>query len=139
MTEGMLFVGQPPTLRRFRAALERGIEELLEAALRKDLSKRVPFWEERLEALVLQQSREIRVPMGAGGGTELAAMATLWERTAGLPRIEILPGDARSGRRRAPLRLSPQQGALCEDHRVASPGTFHADGRRIGRKSLAGI
>ncbi|WP_302775611.1 hypothetical protein [Sutterella wadsworthensis] len=32
MTEGMLFVGQPPTLRRFRAALERGIEELLEAA-----------------------------------------------------------------------------------------------------------
>ena len=59
MTEGMLFVGQPPTLRRFRAALERGIEELLEAALRKDLAKRVPFWEERLEAIILQQSREI--------------------------------------------------------------------------------
>ena len=51
MTEGMLFAGQQPTLRRFRAALERGIEELLEAALRKDLGKRVPFWEERLEAL----------------------------------------------------------------------------------------
>lgn len=91
MTEGMLFVGQPPTLRRFRAALERGIEELLEAALRKDLSKRVPFWEERLEALVLQQSREIRVPMGAGGGTELAAMATLWERTAGSPGSKYCP------------------------------------------------
>lgn len=68
MTEGMLFAGEPPTLRRFRSALERGIEELLEAALRKDLGKRVPFWEERLEALLLQQSREIRVPMGAGGG-----------------------------------------------------------------------
>lgn len=68
-----------------------GIEELLEAALRKDLSKRVPFWEERLEALVLQQSREIRVPMGAGGGTELAAMATLWERTAGSPGSKYCP------------------------------------------------
>ena len=92
MTEGMLFVGQPPTLRRFRAALERGIEELLEAALRKDLAKRVPFWEERLEALILQQSREIRVPMGAGGGTELAAMALLWERTAGSPGTKYCPG-----------------------------------------------
>ena len=139
MTEGMLFVGEPPTLRRFRAALERGIEELLEAALRKDLAKRVPFWEERLEALLLQQSREIRVPMGAGGGLELAAMAALWERTAGSPGSEILPRDARSAGRRASLRLSPQPRALCEDHRVASSGTFHADGRRIGRKSLAGI
>lgn len=92
MTEGMLFVGQPPTLRRFRAALERGIEELLEAALCKDLAKRVPFWEERLEALILQQSREIRVPMGAGGGTELAAMALLWERTAGSPGTKYCPG-----------------------------------------------
>lgn len=91
MTEGMLFVEQPPTLRRFRAALERGIEELLEAALRKDLSKRVPFWEERLEALLLQQSREIRVPMGAGGGMELAAMAALWERTAGSPGSKYCP------------------------------------------------
>lgn len=91
MTEGMLFVGEPPTLRRFRAALERGIEELLEAALRKDLGKRVPFWEERLEALLLQQSREIRVPMGAGGGLELAAMAALWERTAGSPGSKYCP------------------------------------------------
>lgn len=91
MTEGMLFVGQQPTLRRFRAALERGIEELLEAALRKDLSERVPFWEERLEAIVLQQSREIRVPMGAGGGMELAAMATLWERTAGSSGSKYCP------------------------------------------------
>lgn len=91
MTEGMLFVGEPPTLRRFRAALERGIEELLEAALRKDLGKRVPFWEERLEALLLQQSREIRVPMGAGGGLELAAMAALWDRTAGSPGSKYCP------------------------------------------------
>lgn len=91
MTEGMLFVGQQPTLRRFRAALERGVEELLEAALRKDLSKRVPFWEERLEALVLQQAREIRVPLGAGGGMELAAMATLWERTAGCSGSKYCP------------------------------------------------
>lgn len=91
MTEGMLFVGQQPTLRRFRAALERGVEELLEAALRKDLSKRVPFWEERLEALVLQQAREIRVPLGAGGGIELAAMATLWERTAGCSGSKYCP------------------------------------------------
>lgn len=91
MTEGMLFAGQPPTLRRFRAALERGIEELLEAALRKDLSKRVPFWEERLEAIVLQQSREIRVPMGAGGGMEIAAMAALWERTAGCSGSKYCP------------------------------------------------
>lgn len=91
MTEGMLFVEQPPTLRRFRAALERGIEELVEAALRKDLGKRVPFWEERLEALLLQQSREIRVPMGAGGGLELAAMAALWERTAGSPGSKYCP------------------------------------------------
>lgn len=91
MTEGMLFAGQQPTLRRFRAALERGIEELLEAALRKDLGKRVPFWEERLEALILQQSREIRVPMGAGGGMELAAMATLWERTAGSSGSKYCP------------------------------------------------
>lgn len=91
MTEGMLFVGEPPTLRRFRTALERGIEELLEAALRKDLGKRVPFWEERLEALLLQQSREIRVPMGAGGGLELAAMAALWERTAGSPGSKYCP------------------------------------------------
>ena len=91
MTEGMLFVGQPPTLRRFRAALERGIEELLEAALRKDLGKRVPFWEERLEALLLQQSREIRVPLGAGGGMELAAMAALWERTAGSSGSKYCP------------------------------------------------
>ena len=91
MTEGMLFAGEPPTLRRFRSALERGIEELLEAALRKDLGKRVPFWEERLEALLLQQSREIRVPMGAGGGLELAAMAALWERTAGSPGSKYCP------------------------------------------------
>lgn len=82
MTEGMLFAGEPPTLRRFRSALERGIEELLEAALRKDLGKRVPFWEERLEALLLQQSREIRVPMGAGGGLELAAMAAHWAKVS---------------------------------------------------------
>lgn len=72
MTEGMLFAGEPPTLRRFRAALERGIEELL-------------------EALLLQQSREIRVPMGAGGGLELAAMAALWERTAGSPGSKYCP------------------------------------------------
>ena len=48
MTEGMLFVGEPPTLRRFRAALERGIEEL-------------------------------------------AAMAALWERTAGSPGSKYCP------------------------------------------------
>ena len=87
MTEGMLFAGEPPTLRRFRAALERGIEELLEAALRKDLGKRVPFWEERLEALLLQQSRD----PGAHGRLELAAMAALWERTAGSPGSKYCP------------------------------------------------
>lgn len=122
MTEGMLFAGEPPTLRRFRAALERGIEELLEAALRKDLGKRVPFWEERLEALLLQQSREIRVPMGAGGGLELAAMAALWERTAGSPGSKYCPetpeaavegfspfiATAASIMRRSPRRFSRQ-------------------------------
>ena len=97
MTEGMLFAGEPPTLRRFRAALERGIEELLEAALRKDLGKRVPYWEERLEALLLQQSREIRVPMGAGGGSS----SLPWRRFGSAPRA---PQDRNTAPRRPKRR-----------------------------------
>ena len=92
MTEGMLFAGRTPTLSRFREVLERGIEELLEAALMKDLSRRVPSWEAMRDAVMDEESRTLRVPMGANASMELAALVAVWERTAGCRGTRWCPG-----------------------------------------------
>lgn len=83
MTEGLLFVGRQPSLAAYRSLLERGVESLLEAALRRDLTDRVPGWEALHADLMADEARTLRAPPGSTAGPELLAMVTLWERTAG--------------------------------------------------------
>ena len=58
----------------------------------KDLSRRVPSWEAMRDAVMDEESRTLRVPMGANASMELAALVAVWERTAGCRGTRWCPG-----------------------------------------------
>lgn len=83
MAEGLLFAGRRPSLMAFRRLLESGVEELLEACLRKDLDRRIDGWEERVKTILKTEPEALSAPLGSRASKRLLATIILWERTAG--------------------------------------------------------
>lgn len=80
MTMGLLFAGEKPSLGKFWRILAEGIEPLFAKCLDISLQKHVPYWRDRVSAIMEIEAGTLSAPPGSRAGLSLLARAALWER-----------------------------------------------------------
>lgn len=81
MSMGLLFAGEKPSLGKFRRILAEGIEPLFAKCLDISLEKHVPYWRDRVIAIMEVEAASLSAPPGSRASLSLLARAALWERS----------------------------------------------------------
>lgn len=81
MSMGLLFAGEKPSLGKFRRILAEGIEPLFAKCLDISLEKHVPYWRDRVIAIMEVEAASLSAPPGSRASLSLLARIALWERS----------------------------------------------------------
>lgn len=81
MSMGLLFAGEKPSLGKFRRILAEGIEPLFAKCLDISLEKHVPYWRNRVIAIMEVEAASLSAPPGSRASLSLLARIALWERS----------------------------------------------------------
>ena len=81
MSMGLLFAGEKPSLGKFRRILAEGIEPLFAKCLDISLEKHVPYWRDRVIAIMEVEAASLSAPPGSRANLSLLARIALWERS----------------------------------------------------------
>ena len=81
MSMGLLFAGEKPSLGKFRRILAEGIEPLFAKCLDISFEKHVPYWRDRVIAIMEVEAASLSAPPGSRASLSLLARIALWERS----------------------------------------------------------